>query len=424
MKKCLIFSLIVMGVLATDLTGCRSNVSMVTEESSTMETTLAPECVNREEKDKTEESGIAAKKETVVSEKTIDRLENIEKIIDEHFIFETDEQTMQEGIIRGYIEGLDDPYSVYLTAEEYAEYKKALEGEMEGVGVPIVLTSDADTDRVIIWKVYGLAKEAGIKEQDILVKIDGEDIASMNTLDIRKKFRGEEGSEAVFTIYRPLDEKEYDFTIHRERMELPTIEYRMLENQIGYVQVLSFGEATGWQYIRAIQELNSQGMEGLIVDLRYNGGGSVKIAAMMLDYMLPAGRIAYTEDKDGNVINTYNSTDADQFNKPLAVLVDGNSASASEIYAGAIKDYGIGTIIGETTYGKGITQRNFLFSDGSAMKLTTAKWFTPKGNNIHMKGIEPDLEVKLDEDAYIRSEGEEDNQLQAAITNIMGKMEK
>ena len=196
----------------------------------------------------------------------------------------------------------------------------------------------------------------------------------------------------------------------------------MLDNNIGYIEVSSFYEVTGDQYIAAVEDLEKQGMEGLIVDLRNNGGGLLDTAVNMLDYMLPAGKLVYTEDKEGNVTSEYTSTDDEQFTKPLAVLVNGYSASASEIFAGAIKDYGTGTLVGTNTFGKGIVQRMFPLDDGSAIKLTIAKYFTPNGNDIHEVGIKPDVEVELDADAYRDSNGEKDNQLQAAVDNIMEKL--
>jgi carboxyl-terminal processing protease len=210
----------------------------------------------------------------------------------------------------------------------------------------------------------------------------------------------------------------------RQKVENPTVEYKMLDNNIGYVEVSSFYEVTATQYIAAVEDLESQGMEGLIVDLRGNGGGLLDIAVEMLDYMLPAGKIVYTEDKDGNVTSEYNSTDDEQFTKPLALLVNGYSASASEIFAGAIKDYGIGTLVGTNTFGKGIVQRVFPLEDGSAVKLTIAKYFTPNGNDIHKVGIKPDIEVEFDSEAYTESDGEKDNQLDAAVDNILEKLGK
>lgn len=359
----------------------------------------------------------------VVGKNTNDKLETIEGLIDKNFYFEDDEQSKQDGIIKGYMEGLDDPYSVYYTQEEYASFLEDTEGEYVGVGVQV--SQDADTKTITVVKVFdGPAGEAGIEAEDIITEVNGEDISDQDIDTVVDKIRGEEGTEVTITVYRSSDGEDHEFTMPRRKVENPTVEYKMLADNIGYIEVSSFYEVTGEQYIDAVEDLNAQGMEGLIVDLRGNGGGLLEIAVDMLDYMLPAGKIVYTEDKDGNVTSEYKSTDDEQFTKPLAILVNGYSASASEIFAGAIKDYGIGTLVGTNTFGKGIVQRVFPLEDGSAVKLTIAKYFTPNGNDIHKVGIKPDIEVELDRDAYKESKGEKDNQLQAAVDNILEKLGK
>lgn len=359
----------------------------------------------------------------VVGKNTNDKLETIEDLIDKNFYFEDDEQAKQDGIIKGYLEGLDDPYSVYYTQEEYASFMEDTGGEYVGVGVQV--SQAADTKIITVVKVFdGPAKEAGIEAEDIITEVNGEDISDQDIDTVVDKIKGEEGTEVTITVYRSSDGEDHEFTMARRKVENPTVEYKMLADNIGYIEVTSFYEVTGEQFVAAVEDLNSQGMEGLIVDLRGNGGGLLDIAVEMLDYMLPAGKIVYTEDKDGNVTSEYNSTDDQQFTKPLAVLVNGYSASASEIFAGAIKDYGIGTLVGTNTFGKGIVQRVFPLEDGSAVKLTIAKYFTPKGNDIHKVGIKPDVEVEFDAEAYADSKGEKDNQLQAAVDNILEKLGK
>lgn len=359
----------------------------------------------------------------VIGKNTNDKLEKIEDLIDKNFYFEDDDQAKQDGIIKGYLEGLDDPYSVYYTQEEYASFMEDTEGEYVGVGVQV--SQDADTKTITVVRVFeGPAKEAGIEADDIITEVNGEDISSQDIDTVVDKIRGVEGTEVTITVYRSADGEDHEFTMQRRKVENPTVEYKMLADNIGYIEVSSFYEVTAQQYIAAVEDLNAQGMEGLIVDLRGNGGGLLDVAVDMLDYMLPAGKIVYTEDKDGNVTSEYNSTDDEQFTKPLAILVNGYSASASEIFAGAIKDYGIGTLVGTNTFGKGIVQRIFPLDDGSAIKLTTAKYFTPNGNDIHKVGIKPDVEVELDVDAYRESDGEKDNQLQAAVDNILEKLGK
>ncbi len=358
---------------------------------------------------------------SVVGRDTNEKLEKIQGILDKNFYFEEDEQTKQDGIIKGYMEGLDDPYSVYYTKEEYASFMEDTEGEYVGVGVQV--SQATDTKIITVVKVFdGPAKEAGIEDEDVIISVNGEDISGQDIDTVVDKIRGKENTDVTITVYRSSDGEDHEFTMLRRKVENPTVEYKMLSNNIGYIEVSSFYEVTAQQYITAIKDLESQGMKGLIVDLRNNGGGLLDIATEMLDFMLPAGKIVYTEDKDGNVIEEFNSTDEEQFTKPLVVLVNGYSASASEIFAGAIKDYGIGTLVGTNTYGKGIVQRMFPLDDGSAIKLTIAKYFTPKGNDIHEIGIKPDVEVELDVDAYKDSDGEKDNQLQAAIDNILEKL--
>lgn len=360
---------------------------------------------------------------SVIGEETNEKLETIQEFIDKNFYFEDDEQALQEGIIRGYMEGLDDPYSVYYTPEEYASFMEDTNGEYVGVGVQV--SQDVETMVITVVKVFdGPAKEAGIKKEDVITKVNGEDISEQDIDTVVDKIKGEEGTDVTITVYRSSDKQEHDFTMPRRKVENPTVEYKMLENNIGYISVSSFYEVTGEQFIAAVEDMEGRGMEGLIVDLRDNGGGLLGIAVDMLDYMLPSGKIVYTEDKDGNVTSEYNSDDENYFDKPLVVLVNGYSASASEIFAGAIKDYGIGTLVGETTFGKGIVQRMFPMEDGSAVKLTIAKYFTPNGNDIHEVGIEPDVEVELDAEAYEDSDGEDDNQLEEAIKIILEKLGK
>lgn len=407
MKKAAV--LVLATVMAFSTTAC-SSVRMTKGDAEAAESTNS-------------KSGEKLSSSSVIGKDTNGKLETIEDLIDKNFYFEDDEQAKQDGIIKGYLEGLDDPYSVYYTQEEYAAFMEDTEGEYVGVGVQV--SQNADTKVITVVKVFnGPAKDAGIQENDIITEVNGEDISAQDIDTVVDKIRGEEGTEVTISVYRAADAKDYDYTMPRQKVENPTVEYEMLADNIGYVQVSSFYEVTAEQYIAAIKDLESQGMEGLIVDLRDNGGGLLDIAVEMLDFMLPAGKIVYTEDKDGNVTSEYNSDDEQQFTKPLAVLVNGYSASASEIFGGAIKDYGTGTLVGENTYGKGIVQRMFPLEDGSAIKLTIAKYFTPKGNDIHKIGIKPDVEVELDVEAYRESKGEKDNQLDAAINNILEKLGK
>lgn len=397
------------GIIMAGSTGC-GNIKMTTEGSTPAQTPK-------------QDSVKMLSDSNVVGRDTNTKLETIEELIDKNFYFEDEEQAKQDGIIKGYMEGLDDPYSVYYTAEEYAEFMEDTEGEYVGVGVQV--SQNADTKIITVVKVFdGPAKDAGILANDVITKVNGEDISDQDIDTVVDKIRGVEGTEVTIEVYRAADASDHEYTMPRRKVENPTVEYKMLDNNIGYIAVSSFYEVTCEQYISAVRDLESQGMEGMIVDLRDNGGGLLDIAVEMLDFMLPAGKIVYTEDKNGNVTSEYTSTDEEQFTKPLAVLVNNYSASASEIFAGAIKDYGIGTLVGINTYGKGIVQRMFPLEDGSAIKLTIAKYFTPSGNDIHKVGIKPDVEVELDVTAYRESAGEKDNQLDEAIKVIMTSLGK
>lgn len=360
----------------------------------------------------------------VVGKETNKKLEDIQNILDNNFYFEEDEQAKQDGIIKGYMEGLDDPYSVYYTKKEYDEFKEDTDGEYVGVGVQV--SQSKETNIITVVKVFddSPAKNAGIEAKDVITEVNGEDVSEQELDAVVEKIRGVEGTDVTITVYRSSDSKDHDYTMKRRKVENPTVEYKMLDNNIGYIAVSSFYEVTGKQFIDAVGKLNVEGMEGLIIDLRDNGGGLLDIAVEMLDFMLPEGKIVYTEDKNGNIIDSYNSTDEQKFTKPLVLLVNEYSASASEIFAGAIKDYGIGTLVGTNTYGKGIVQRLFPLDDGSAVKVTIAKYFTPNGNDIHKVGIKPDVEVEFDAKQYKDSDGEKDNQLDAAVEEMMKKLGK
>lgn len=214
-----------------------------------------------------------------------------------------------------------------------------------------------------------------------------------------------------------------DFTITRKEVEVPTITYKMLSDQIGYIQVESFDVVTKKQFRSAVDDLEKQGMKGLVIDLRDNGGGVLDAATDMLDRLLVEGKLVYTKDKNGEG-QEYYCEDQESLDLPMAVLVNGNSASASEIFAGALQDYGAAKLVGTKTFGKGIVQSIFKLGDGTAIKLTTAKYYTPNGRNIHGTGLEPDIEVELDEKVkdWSTAKESEDNQLQKAVETVKSEI--
>lgn len=356
---------------------------------------------------------------SVVDEDTLEKLASLETIIDQSYYFDTSDENMQNGLYAGLIEALDDPYAKYYTPEEFAKLQEDSSGEYAGIGV--VVRQDEDTGYAIAVSITedSPASEADIKPDDLICKIDDYEIQESDDLDyLVTKIRGEEGTDVTLEIYRPSERKYHTVTITRRKLENSTVSYFMADTdkKIGYVRVTQFVANTGDLFRKAVEDLKSQGMTALMIDLRSDPGGMLSTVVDMCDYLLPAGKIVYQEDKNGNVLSTYESTDEEQLDLPMVVLVNGESASASEIMTAALKEYGVATIVGENTYGKGIVQSVIPLSDGSAIKLTTAKYFTPNGNDIHKKGVAPDIEVELPED-YVSDDfqGEKDTQYQKGL---------
>lgn len=346
------------------------------------------------------------------------KVSELKELIDQNYMGDVDEKQLEEGIYKGFISGLDDPYSVYYDEEETKSLYETTEGEYQGIGA--VLSQNMNTGIITLVQIYddSPAMKAGLKDNDILYKVNGEEVTGVELTEVVSHIKGEKGTTVEMTVLRGADNEEVTVTATRDTVEAQTVKYRMMDGQIGYVSVSEFDSVTYDQYQKALKDLEGQGMKGLVVDLRNNPGGNLNTVCDMLDLMLPKGLIVYTEDKDGNRQEA-SSDDENQFTLPLAVLVNGNSASASEIYAGAIQDYGIGDIVGTQTYGKGVVQQIFDLKDDTCVKLTIAKYFTPKGRSINGKGITPDVEVEYEAD---ENNLEADNQLDKAVETIKNKL--
>lgn len=370
-------------------------------------------------------SGDDAESASVQTSTIMNKISVLESIIDTYYLGDVDDETLADGIYKGLLESLDDPYSCYYTAEEYAQLMESSNGIYGGIGATV--SQDVKTGVMTIVKpfVNGPAYKAGVLPNDIIYKVNGEDVTNKDLSEVVSRMKGEEGTEVTLTVIREGEDDPMDFVIKRGKIEVPTVEYKMLENNIGYISVAEFDKVTSSQYRSALEDLEKQGMKSLVVDLRNNPGGRLETVVDMLDRMLPKGLIVYQEDKSGNR-DEETSSNKEQFTKPLAVLINGNSASASEIFAGAIQDYGTGTIIGTTSFGKGIVQSIIPLNDGTAVKVTVSKYFTPNGRNIHGSGIEPDIEVELDSEVTnkVVIEYEEDAQLQKAVEVLKEKMSK
>lgn len=355
-------------------------------------------------------------------EKVEQKLENIQDVVNQYYLDEIDEAEVESWMYKGLIAGLGDRYATYYTEEELQKSNEATSGQYKGIGA--VLTTDKTTGLATVVRCYegAPAEEAGLLPGDVIYMLNDTVVTDMELNDVVSMIKTEEGETIKITVVREGENDYLEFDVERRAVEVPTISHEMLEDNIGYITITEFDSITESQFQEALDDLESQGMERLIIDLRDNLGGVLQTTCNMLNEILPKGMIVYMEDKEGNRTE-YKSDGSSTFDKPLVVLVNGNSASASEIFAGAVKDYEIGTLVGTTTYGKGIVQRTIMLDDNTAVKLTIAKYYTPKGNDIHGVGIEPDVKEDLNEDLKkkVTIEKEEDNQLQKAIEVVKSK---
>ena len=342
------------------------------------------------------------------------KLEMLIYIIENYYYQDVEDQQLIDGIYAGLVEGLDDPYSQYYTAEEYEDLMTTLTGNYAGIGA--MLQKNIETGAVTITKVYedSPAEKSGLKEGDYIVSADGH-LATEDDLDKFVQYvRGEEGTDVQLVINR--EGEEFDVTCTRDTISTPTVAYQMLDGNVGYIQVSQFAENTYDDFVAAYEDLEKQGMESVVFDMRNDGGGLVDSVVNMLDYLLPEGTVVYTLDKQEKREDF--TSDAEHFKDiPMVVLVNENTASAAEIFTGALRDFDYATIIGTTTYGKGVVQSTIPLDDGSAIKLTTQTYYTPSGECIHGTGITPDIELEYE---FLGGEEDEysvdlDNQLQKAL---------
>lgn len=369
------------------------------------------------------------------------KLDLLEQVVDDYFLFEEDVDTeqMEAGIYKGMLAGLEDPYTTYYTAEEYRAMTEETEGVYCGIGVQV--SQNLETGIITILRVFpgSPAEEAGLKKGDILYKVGALDVydQELDTL-VSQYIRGEEGTFVDLTVLR--DGEEISATVERRMVESVTVEAQLLPDKTGYVMVTQFDLVTADQFISAVDSLEKQGMERLVIDLRDNPGGVVDACVKMAAYLLPEdqyeGTILSTADKNGKGDRyycqggkllfegsgsnpEYPMDDGHELDMSIAVLINGMSASASEVFAGALRDYGMATLVGTTSFGKGIVQALLPLDDGSAVKVTIAHYYTPAGHDIHKKGLEPDVEIELELDEDLIGQYDvpldRDNQVQKAI---------
>lgn len=344
----------------------------------------------------------------------------IEEMLDTYYVEDYDKELAEELMYTGLVAGVGDPYTYYLSADSLAEQVEKNSGHFVGIGVEIYAGDDG---YIVVSSVTpgGPAEAAGILTEDKITEVDGESITGKTAADVSALVKGEEGTDVTLTIFRESTGEVLEKTVTRQDIQVQTVSWRMMDDNIGYISITNFRENTYNQFKEALDTLEAEGMEKLVLDLRNNTGGLVKSAHEIGEELLPEGIMVYTMDKEGNREDTLCD---DVYNDvPMVVLVNGNSASAAEILAGAIQDTGRGELIGTTTFGKGLVQRLFTLPDGSGLNVTIQKYYTPNGTSIHGVGITPDYEVELPEEYAQQANipAEADTQLQKAVEVLSEK---
>ncbi|MDD6213522.1 MAG: S41 family peptidase [Clostridiales bacterium] len=336
------------------------------------------------------------------------KMDEINRLIDDTFIFDVDSQALMDQALAGYVSGLDDPYSAYYTQEEYEKQMEESDGSYVGIGVSV--QQDMESMIITVMTVYpgSPAEEGGMEKGDVIIGVDGQDINQMSLSEVVALIQGEENTQVKVQVLRDGGTKE--LTMTRRSIDKITVESRMLDEAIGYIQLSEFDKVSISQMEEAVLDLEDQGMESLVLDLRDNPGGLLTSVLSIADYFLPETNIFYSEDKSGKQTR-YDAEAGQLFDGEMAILVNGNSASAAEVLSGSLQDNGRAVLVGEQTFGKGIVQSYYNLSDGSALKLTTAHYFTPSGRDIHGVGIEPDIVVEPGEN----DSADNDTQLNRAV---------
>ncbi len=351
------------------------------------------------------------------------KVEKLKEYVQKYYLRDVDDKQLTIGQLRGVVSALDDPYSAYLTEEEYMEMIEETEGIFYGIGV--IVTGGKDSFITVVSPIDDSpAAEAGIKTGDRIIKVNGEEYYSEDLDQAVKEIRGDKGTKVTLTISRQTDDdmEIFEVDVIRDEIKVETVNYEQLENQLGYIRVSQFDETTLADFKEALNTVQQNNDRGLILDLRNNPGGLLDICVEMADELLDEGTIVYTELRGGQRDATYKS-DRKHTDIPLVVLINEGSASASEILAGAIKDRERGKIVGETSFGKGVVQKIVQFPEKDGIKLTVSEYFTPNGVKIHGVGVEPDVEIELPDEA----EGfgpeflETDTQLKKAIDMLTNK---
>lgn len=349
--------------------------------------------------------------------KELQKLLSLKEYIKDNYVDGVEEDTLITGAMKGLFEALNDPYSIYMTASEFKNLNEATSGNFGGIGV-IVTKSDEGYITVVAPLEDTPGERAGIKTNDKIMKVDDTDVMGMDLDKAVDLIKGQPGTKVKLTIIREKVSQPLSYEIKREMINQKAVKSKMLDNKIGYVRLSSFDEDSGKDFKSALTSLKAQSMKGLILDLRQNPGGYVRECIEIADELLDEGMVVYTEDI--NKKREVYSSNKGKLAVPLILLIDEGSASASEILAGAVKDRNAGLLIGTKTFGKGLVQSVEGLGDGSGVKLTTQKYYTPNGISINKIGIEPNIEVKaLEVKEGQRQEDVEDVQLDRAVEEML-----
>lgn len=355
-----------------------------------------------------------------VDKNSVRKFIQVKELLEQGFYQEVDTDTLLEGAVAGMADSLQDPYTVYFTKEQMQLFNEKSKGSYVGIGVVVTMGQDGLLTVVEPFE-NSPADKVGIKKGDKIIEVDGEDVTGIRDSDlIVSMIKGEENTKVKITIYRPSENSPIEFEIIRQRIKTINITSEVLPGNIGYIMLKMFDEEAGQDFNRLLDELLGKRVRGLIIDVRDNPGGSYAAVVKIVDRIVPEGLIVYTEDRNGK--RQEEKSKPDELDIPVVVLTNGNSASASEILAGALKDHKKATIIGTKTFGKGLVQGAYTLEDGSGIKVTISRYFTPSGQCIHGVGIEPDITVELPDDyrdvPVSQVPREEDTQLEKAIQVI------
>lgn len=320
---------------------------------------------------------------------SVSEFARVEQIIDDYYLHDYDMKELQYAALKAMVASLEDPYSAYYTPEEYAALTQDLSGEYYGLGMGIAIDEGTGLAEVQYFLDGSSAKEAGIEVGDLIVSVDGQDVSGMTLQEISALCIGGDGEPITLGVRRGADTLVFD--MKRGEISRDMVTFAMLENSVGYMDIVQFGGNCEAEFTEAMAFFKENGAQGMLIDLRNDPGGYLDVVVAVLDTLLPEGTLVYTEDKQGNR-ETY-SSDADCIDMPMVLLVNGNTASAAEIFAGAVQDYDWGRVVGTTTYGKGVVQNIFEIESGAGLKITSSQYFTPEGRVIDGNGIYPDVYV-------------------------------